>query len=145
MAFNLADVGIEDAAETTQVLFAHPPIIEQRHAESGQDTVYEIAVPGNVVAVQYVPTQAKRFLWLRWEQVTSTQVATIETLRTTGGLMTVKLKPGDATTLTCVFGPDADQSITTYTGDYPESDKIGGSLPELMTTYKVRLTLLRMA
>ena len=145
MAFALDEVGIEDIGEVTQVLFDHPPIIEDRHAESGQDTIYEVAVPGNPVGVQYVPSQSKIFLRLRWEQVTSTQMATLETLRATAGPMTVKLKPGDATTLTCLFGPDADQDITPYTGDYPESDKTGGALPELMKTYKVRLTLLRMA
>ena len=143
MAFNLDEVGIE--RDTTQVLFNAPPIIEDRHAESGQDTIYEVAIPGNPVAVQYVPSQAKIFLRLRWEQVTSAQVATLETLRGGAGLITVKLKPGDATTLTCVFGPDSEQEITPYTGCYPESDKTGSPLPELMKTYRVRLTLLRMA
>jgi hypothetical protein len=143
MAFDLSDVGIERG--TTKVLFNHPPIIEHRHAESGQDTIYEVAVPGNPVAVQYVPSQAKIFLRLRWEQVTPAQMATLETLRAGAGLITVKLTPGSATTLTCVFGPDSEQEITPYTGDYPESDKIGGALPDLMKTYRVRLTLIRMA
>ena len=143
MAFNLEDVGIERG--TTQVLFNHPPIIEQRHAESGQDTIYEVAIPGNPVVVQYVPSQAKIFLRLRWEQVTPAQVTTLETLRAGAGLVTVKLKPGSAATLSCMFGPDEEHSIEPYTGDYPESDKIGGALPDLMKTYRVSLTLLRMA
>ena len=143
MAFNLPDVGIE--RDTTQVLFDAPPIIVERHKESGQDTVYEISVPGSPVAVQYVPSQAKQFLALRWEQVTSVQLATLEILRGAAGPVTVKLKPGDAATLVCVFGPDSMQTITQYTGERPESDRLGGALPELMKTSKVELTLLRMS
>jgi len=143
MAFNLADVGIERGA--TQVLFNAPPIIEQRHAESNQDTSYEIAITGKPIGVQFVKSQAKAFLVLRWEQVTPAQVATLETLRDTRGLITVKLKPGDATTITCMFGKDSEQTFEPYTGAYPESDKTGSSLPDLMKTYRVRLTLLRMA
>lgn len=143
MAFLIGDVGIERGA--TQLLFSHPPIIEMRHAESGQDTIYEVAVPGNPVGVQYASAQAKIFLRIRIEQVTPAQVATLETLRGASGLVEVKLTPGVATTLTCLFGPDDQQSIEAYTGDYPESDKVGGALPDLMKTYKVKLALLRMA
>ena len=143
MTFNLADVGIE--RDATQVLFNAPPIITDRHEESGQSTIYEIALPGNPVVVQYVLAQPKVFLRLRWEQVTDAQLAVLDTLRSGSGPVTVKIKPGDASTLTCMFGPDADQEITQYTGDRPESDKIGGALPELMKTSKVVLTLLRMS
>ena len=142
MAFNLPDVGIERGV--TQVLFANPPIIVERHSESGQDTIYEVAVPGNPIAVQYTPAQAKIFLRLRWEQVTDAQLVLLESLRAASGVVVVKLKPGVATTITCAFGPDSEQSITQYTGDRPESDKIGGVLPALMKTSKVELTFLRM-
>ena len=131
MAFNLSDVGIERGA--TQVLFDHPPIIEERHAESAQDTSYEIAIDGSVVGVQFVKSQTK-----------ATVVAGLETLRETRGAVTVKLKPGDATTITCLFGPDSMQEFTPYTGAYPESDKSGAALPNLMKTYRVKLTLLRL-
>jgi hypothetical protein len=142
MAFNLSEVGIERGA--TQVLFNTPPIIDERHAESHQSTAYEIALPGNPVAVQFVKSQEKAFLRIRIEQATSSQVALIETLRATRGPVTVKLKPGDATTIACVFGPDSDQSFEPYNGAYPESDKTGSALPELLKTYRVSLTLLRL-
>ena len=142
MAFLIGDVGIERGV--TQVLFDHPPIIVERHGESGQDTIFEVAVPGNPVAVQYVPAQSKILLRLRWEQVTDAQLAVLETLRAASGVVVVKLKPSLATTITCVFGPDSEQSITQYTGDRPESDKVGGALPALMKTSKVELTFLRM-
>jgi len=142
MAFQLSEVGIERGA--VQVLFANPPIIVERHAESGQGTIYEVAVPGNPVAVQYTPAQPKIFLRLRWEQVTDAQLVLLESLRAASGVVVVKLKPGVAATITCVFGPDEDQTITQYTGDRPESDKTGNALPALMKTSRVELTLLRM-
>jgi hypothetical protein len=142
MAFAIGEVGIE--RDTTQVLFDAPPIIEDRHAEGGPSRVYELAITNNPCVVEYATSQDKAKLKIRMEQLTAAQVATIETLLADAGVVTVKLKPGDATTLTCGFGPMAEHSFKPYNGPFPESDKIGGTLTPVLTAYKVTLSLLRL-
>lgn len=142
MAFALDEVGIERGA--TQVLFDAPPIIENRHAEGGPSRAYEIAITNEPCVVEYVVSRDQAKLLIRMEQLTAAQVATIETLLWAGGLITVKLKPGDATTNTCAFGPRTEHRFEPYNGPYPESDKTGSALTSVLTTYRVTLSLLRL-
>lgn len=142
MAFEIDEVGIEQ--DTTQVLFSAPPIIEDRHIEGGRSTVYDLAINNNPVVVSYAVAQDKAYLKIRMEQLTAAQVATIEQLISSGGLVTVKLKPGVATTITCAFGPRSEQVFEPYNGPYPESDKSGGTLTSVLTAHRVTLKLLRM-
>jgi hypothetical protein len=141
MAFAIGEVGIERGA--TQVLFDAPPIIEDRHLEGGPSRVYEIAITNNPCVVEYATNQNKAKLRIHMEQLTAAQVATIETLIAAAGVVIVKLKPGDATTLTCGFGPKAEHKFLPYNGPFPESDKVGGTLTPVLTAYKVILSLLR--
>jgi hypothetical protein len=142
MAFAIGEVGIERGA--TQVLFDVPPIIEQRHREGGPTTAYELAITNNPCVVDYAVDQDKAFLEMRMEQLTAAQVATIETLMGTTGPIVVKLKPADATTITCAFGPRDMHKFQPYNGPFPESDKTGGTLTAVLTAYKVTLFLLRL-
>ena len=142
MAFALAEVGIE--RDTTQVLFDAPPIIKQRHREGGPTRAYELAITNAPCVVDYAVDQDKAFLEIHMEQLTIAQVTTIETLINATGPVVVKLKPGDATTITCAFGPRDMHDFAPYNKDYPESDKTGGTLTPVLTTYKVTLFLLRL-
>ena len=141
MAFELAEVGIE--RDTTQVLFDAPPIIEDRHKEGGPSRSYELAITNNPCVVEYAVSQDKAKLKIRMEQLTAAQVATIETLIGASGIVTVKLKPGVATTITCGFGPRSEHIFQPYNGPFPESNKTGGALTPVLTAYKVTLSLLR--
>jgi hypothetical protein len=142
MAFTDAQVGIERGA--TQVLFATPPIIEDRHNEGGPTRAYELAITNNPCVVDYSVNQDKAFLKIRMEQLTAAQVATIETLLGATGPVIVKLKPGVSTTITCAFGPRGMHDFSLYNGPIPESDKTGAALTPVLTAYKVTLFLLRL-
>jgi len=142
VAFAIGEVGIE--RDATQVLFDAPPILESRHEEGGPSTAYELAITNNPCVVNYAVTQDQAKLRIRMEQLTAAQVATIETLFGTSGPVTVKLKVGNATTITCGLGPRSEQIFTPYNGPYPEGDKTGAVLTPVLTTYKVTLSLLRL-
>jgi hypothetical protein len=142
VAFALDEVGIERGA--TQVLFDAPPIIEQRHAEGGPSRTYELSITNEPCVVEYAVNRDQAKLLIRMEQLSASQVATIETLLGAGGLVTVKLKPGVSTTNTCAFGPRIEHRFEPYNGPYPESDKTGGALTSVLTTYRVTLSLLRL-
>jgi len=142
MAFAIGEVGIERGA--TQVLFDAPPIIEERHREGGPSTSYELAITNNPCVVDYAVSQDKAFLQIRMEQLDAAQVALIETLMGATGPVDVKLKVGDATTITCAFGPREMHKFEPYNKDYPEGDKAGATLTPVLTAYKVTLFLLRL-
>lgn len=142
MAFSINQVGISGGAET--LLLDAPPIIEERHREGGPSRVYELSLANTPVVVDYATSQDKAYLKIRMEQLTAAQVATIESLMAAGGFVTVKLKPGVATTIVCAFGPRSEQSFEPYNGPYPESNKTGGTLTPVLTAYRVTLMLLRM-
>jgi hypothetical protein len=142
MAFAIGEVGIE--RNGTQVLFNAPPIIEERHAEGGPARAHELAITNNPCVVEYAVSQDKANLMIRMEQLTAAQVATIETLIGASGPVTVKLKVGDATTITCGFAHRSEHSLEPYNGPYPEGDKAGATLTPVLTTYKVTLSLLRL-
>jgi len=142
VAFLLSEVGIERGA--TKLLLDAPPIIEERHMEGGPSRGYELSIDNTPVVVDYAISQDKAYLRIRMEQLTAAQVATIESLMASTGLVTVKLKPGVATTIVCAFGPRSEQSFEPYNGPYPESNKTGGILTPILTAYRVKLMLLRM-
>ena len=142
MAFAIGEVGIE--RDTTQVLFAAPPIIEDRHMEGGPAVSYELSIANTPCVVNYVVEQDKAKLKIRMEQLTWAQVLVLDTLMNTSGPVTVKLTPGSATTITCAFAPRSEHSIEAYNGPHPESDKVGDPLTPILTTYKVTLSLLRL-
>ena len=142
MAFAIGEVGIERGG--TQVLFDAPPIIRQRHREGGPSTSYELAITNNPCVVDYALGQDKAFLEIHMEQLTIAQVTLIETLMATSGPVEVKLKVGDATTISCAFGPREMHKFEPYNKDYPEGDKAGATLTPVLTAYKVTLFLLRL-
>jgi len=142
MAFAIGAVGIERGG--TQVLFDAPPIIEDRNREGGPTTAFELAITNNPCVVDYAVDQDKAFLKIRMEQLIAAQVALIETLMSASGPVEVKLKPGDATTITCAFGPRSMQDFEPYNGPFPESDKAGATLTPVLTAHRVTLFLLRL-
>lgn len=105
--------------------------------------MYELAVTNNPCVVEYVVSQDKAKLKIRMEKLNAAQVALIETLMGAAGPVTVKLKVGVATTITCGFGPRDEQILMPYNGPYPEGDKAGATLTPVLTAYKVTLSLLR--
>lgn len=142
MAFAIDEVGIENS--TTQVLFDAPPIIEDRHAEGGPGVAQERSIDNTPVVVQYQSGQNKAELKIRVEQLDRAQIDLIDALIDAGGLVTVKLKPNDATTIVCAFAARSEQQFEPYNGPYPESDKVGGTLTPILTAYRVTLMLYRM-
>jgi hypothetical protein len=142
MAFAIGEVGIERGG--TQVLFGAPPIIEDRHREGGPTTAFELAITNDPCVVDYAVDQDKAFLKIHMEQLTIAQINTIETLMGATGPIVVKLKPGDATTIVCAFGPRTMHNLEPYNGPYPESDKSGSTLTPVLTAYKATLFLLRL-
>ena len=142
MAFAIGEVGIE--RDATQVLFDVPPIIEDRHREGGPTTSFELAITNDPCVVDYAVDQDKAFLKIRMEQLAIAQVNLIETLMGATGPIVVKLKVGDATTITCAFGPRDMHKFEPYNKDYPEGDKAGATLTPVLTAYKVTLFLLRL-
>lgn len=142
MAFNINETGIEQGA--TQVLFDDPPIILDRHEEGGPDRVFEVAIPGNPIGVEYTRDQAKTFERIRVRLMTAAQVATLETLIDGGGVMVVKLTPGSATTIQCLFGPRDEMDFHLYNEPIPNATPAGGTIPALLTQYRVDLLLLRL-
>ena len=137
MAFAIGEVGIERGA--TQVLFD-----VERHKEGGPSTSYELAITNNPCVVDYSVSQDKAFLQIRMEQLDIAQVNLIETLMGATGPVEVKLKVGDATTITCAFGPREMHKFIPYNKEYPEGDKTGATLTPVLTAYKVTLCLLRL-
>jgi hypothetical protein len=142
VAFAIGEVGIERGA--TQVLFDAPPIVESRHLEGGPARTYELAITNNPCVVEYVTSQDEAKLVIRMERLTIAQVTLISTLLGAAGPVIVKPKVGVTTTITCGFGPRAEQLLVPYNGPYPEGDKAGATLTPVLTTYKVTLSLLRL-
>ncbi len=142
MAFAIGEVGIE--RDATQVLFDAPPIIKDRHLEGGPTTAFELAITNDPCVVDYAVDQDKAFLKIHMEQLDIAQVNLIETLMATSGPIVVKLKVGDATTITCAFGPREMHKFVPYNKDYPDGDKTGATLTPVLTAYKITLFLLRL-
>lgn len=142
MALGINDTGIYRGA--TELAFPDPPIILSRHEEGGPDRVYDIALPGNPVGVEYTRDQDQAFLRFRLRLLTAAQVAVIETLMGASGTVEVKLTPGSATEITCLFGPRSEQVFYLYNDEIPNAQPDGSALDPLLTQYRVDLFLIRM-
>ena len=142
MAFTINQTGFERGA--TQLIFGDAPIILRRHAEEAADAAHAIAINGQPITTQFTRTQAKSFLRLRLRLVAGADVTTLEDLMKGAGPVTVKLTPGDATTILCMFGPRDDQQLTPYNDDYATGKSDGSAVDPIFTQYKADLFLLRL-
>lgn len=142
MAFGINDTGIERGA--TQLLFPDPPILMDRHAEDAPDAAFEVAIPGNPVVVVYNRDQQRTFLHLRLRLLDAADITTLQALWAGSDPVTVKLTPGDATTILCMFGPRADQKLLPYNDDYATGQPDGSPVDPLLQQYHAELLLLRL-
>jgi hypothetical protein len=147
MSFGIDDTGIEDIAETTQIIFPHPPIISDRFIEDGLSKTHAISVRGTVQVVQWPFDQDDRLLKLFVRQLTEANMNTLMTLRNMVGLMNVKIKAGVSDTILCAFASEAMQtrwkSMTASDG-HPESKADGSAIPAVFKIYEAFITLTRM-
>jgi len=145
MAFTVNQTGIEDLATgSTKVVFASPVVVLERDAETGADTVHDVAISGAPIAVAYARSQQRSFLRLYVRHITGTNLANLRTLMASGAPVVVKLTPGTAATITCIFGPRSEQKLEAWTGDHPDADSAGAALDPLLIQYKAELFLLRL-
>jgi len=144
MSFDDDEVGIETYDGVTQLLFPHPPIIEQRWEEGKLGTSVRYSIMNTPCVVQYQTDQDKRLLRLFVRRLSATQMATLQTLRETLGLMYAKLVVGTSTTILCAFAPDSEQDWKPMIKDHPETDEAGDDIPALLRIYEAHITLVRM-
>lgn len=142
MAFGINETGIERGA--TQLLFPDPPIIIDRHEEDAPDAAYDVAIPGNPIVVEYARQQDKTFLRIKVRYLTAAHIATLQTLWSGSGPVTVKLTAGSSTTSSAMFGPRKDQRLTPFNGDYATSKPDGTSVDPIFEQYWAELLLLRL-
>lgn len=142
MAFTINQTGIERGA--TQLLFPDPPIILSRHMEGGPDRVYDLAINGKPVGVEYTRAQDQAFLLIRLRLLDAVQVATLEDLMSDSGAVEVKITPGDATVITCIFGPRSEQVFHLFNDPIANAQPDGSPLHATLTQYRVDLFLIRM-
>ena len=142
MAFAINETGIERGA--TKLVFESAPIINDRHAEEPADAVFAVAITGAPITVQYIRTQNKTFLYFHVRLVSGADVDTLNTLMGGVGPVTVKLTPGDATVILCMFGPREDQDVTPYNGDYATGKADGSAVDPILTQHYADLFLLRL-
>jgi hypothetical protein len=142
MAFTINQTGFERGA--TQLIFDDPPILLDRHEEEAQDAAYAVAISGEPITTQFNRAQSKSFLRLRLRLVKGSDVTTLVTLMEGAGPVTVKLVPGDATTIQCMFGPREDQQLIPYNDDYATGKSDGSAVDPIFTQYKAELFLLRL-
>jgi len=142
MAFTINQTGFERGA--TQLLFDTAPIMLQRHAEDAQDAAYAIAIGGEPITTQFVRTQAKSFLRIRLRLIAGSDLGTLITLMEGEGPVDVKLTPGDAAVIQCMFGPREDQALIPYNDDYATGQTDGSPVDPIFVQYKCDLLLLRL-
>ncbi len=142
MAFTINQTGIERGG--TQLVFESAPIMLQRHAEEAQDAAYAVAISGQPIVTQYARTQAKSFLRIKLRLIAGADVDTLITLMEGAGPVVVKLTPGSAATITCIFGPRADQKLTPFNKDYATGKSDGSAVDPIFTQYEAELFLLRL-
>ena len=142
MAFNILETGIERGG--TQVLFDDPPIILSRHEEGGPDRVHEVSIPGTPIGVEFTRSQDQAFLMIRVRLMTAAQIATLETLMGASGPVEVKLTPGSATTITCLFASRGEDDFFLFNDAIPNATPAGGAIPALLTQYRLDLKLIRL-
>jgi|OpeIllAssembly_1097287.scaffolds.fasta_scaffold00063_6 hypothetical protein len=144
MSFTSLQTGIENYAGGTKLLFPHPPIIEERFAESSISTVTAWSLSNTACVVQYNSTQARRYLKLFVRALSASEMATLTTLRDMGGLMYAKITPGTSTTILCCFGTDDEHEIEAMIADHPEKTAAGNDIPALLKVYDAHIVLVRM-
>jgi len=144
MAFTINETGIENLAETVRVVFETPVIVLERDLETAADAVHDIAISGAPIVVVYNRTQPRSELNLYVRRIMGTNLANLRALMAAGEPVTVKLTPGSATTITCLFGSRKDQTLEAWTGAHPDADSAGAALDDLLLQYKATLKLFRM-
>jgi hypothetical protein len=144
MSFTSTQTGIENYAGTAQLLFPHPPIVEERFAESSVATVVAWSIPNTACLVQYQGAQTRKFLKLLVRTLTAADMTTLTQLRDAGGLMYAKITPGTSTTILCAFAPDEDQEWEPMVADHPEKTATGTDIPALLKVYEAHIVLVRM-
>jgi len=142
MAFAINETGFE--RDAVQLLFDTAPIMLERHAEDAQDAAYAVAIGGEPVTTQFNRTQAKSFLRIRLRLIAGADLATLITLMEGAGPVTVKLTPGSATTILCMFGPRHEQIFMPYNEDYATGKTDGTAVDPIFIQYKCDLFLLRL-
>jgi hypothetical protein len=140
MSFTNSQVGIEDYNETTQLLFPHPPIIEERWAESRTAKAVEISFANSPITVQWASGQSSTLIHLFVRRLTAGQIATLQILRNMTGLMRVKIQADDSQTILCAFGPDDKQAWNSMVAEHPD----GSIVPSVFKVYEAHITLIRM-
>jgi len=144
MSFEDDEVGIETYDGVTQLLFPHPPIVEERWEEGSLGTSVRYSLVNTPCVVQYGTDQAKRMLRLFVRRLNGTQMATLQALRNTLGLMYAKLEVGTSTTILCAFAPDDEQDWVPMVADHPETDEAGDDVPAVFRVYEAHIVLVRM-
>ena len=142
MAFTINQTGIERGA--TKLVFESAPIILERHAEDAADSAFEVSLTGAPIVTQFTRSQAQTFLRFRLRLVSGADVATLSTLMAGAGPVTVKLTPGSAATIQCMFGPRANQTFMPFNDDYATGKPDGSAVDAAFIQYRVDLMMLRM-
>jgi hypothetical protein len=142
MAFSINETGFE--RDATKLVFDSAPILMDRHEEEAKDAEYAVAISGAPITVQFNRTQDKSFLRLKIRYIAGADVDTLVTLMEGDGPVTVKLTPGDATTILCMFGPREMQELTPFSGDYATGKSDGSAVDPLLRQYYAELFLLRL-
>jgi len=144
MSFTDLQTGIETYDEVTQLIFPHPPIIEERFAESTVATVSAWSLSNTACVVQYNGVQARRMLRLFVRTLTDTQMATLETIRDAGGLVNVKIAADTDATILCAFAEEDEQEWVPMIADHPQTDASGNAIPAVLRIYEAHIALVRM-
>lgn len=145
MSFTINQTGIEDyLTETTQIIFPHPPIVESRWAEGTPGTVVRWSVSNTPCVVQYQGEQDRRVLRLFVRTLTAAQIDTLRQLRDDGGLLNVKITPGSATTILCMFAEDTDQDWHPMIAEHPDAKGDASAIDGIFLIYEAHIVLARM-
>lgn len=144
MSFGSTETGIETYGGGTKLVFPHPPIIEERFADSAVGTVTAWSLSNTACVVQYHGLQARRMLRLFVRALTAAQMATLQTIRDAGGLVYVKLAATGSTTLLCAFAEESEQEWEPMIADHPETNAAGSDIPALLKVYEAHIVLARM-
>ena len=142
MSFTINQTGIERGG--TKLVTGDPFILLDRHGEEAADAAYAVAISGVPITTQFNRSQAKSFLRLRIRYIAGADVGTLVALMEGAGAVTVKLTPGSADTILCMFGPRADQKLTPYSDDYATGKPDGTAVDPILTQYHAELFLLRL-
>ncbi len=122
-----------------------PPnlITLERDAETGADAVHDVSLTGAPISVVYNRTQAKTFLYIYIRHLVGTPLANLRLLMAAGLMVNVKLAPGSATVVPCMFGPRAEQKLEPWNGPHTDGRDDGSVIDPILLQYKAELMLLR--